>query len=167
LKVRHADVFGYSDGGIVGLGVAIRYPALVRRLAILGANTGKPKDVYDPAFYAEDQSLPADFAPRELKEPYDRVAPDRTKWPVLVAKNKALGRDFEGYRADDVKAIKADTLIMVGDRDIVRPEHAVEMFRMIPNARLAILPGSDHSAVRSLGASRMEGLFPEAYAAFA
>jgi pimeloyl-ACP methyl ester carboxylesterase len=144
LNVNRTDVFGYSDGGIVALGVAIRYPALVRRLAILGANTGKLKDVYDPEFYAEYQSLPPDFAPRELREPYDRVAPDPTKWPVLVAKIKDLGRDFKGYSDTEVRSIRAQTLIMMGDQDIVRPEHAVEMFRMIPNARLAIFPGSDH-----------------------
>lgn len=144
LHVRRADIFGYSDGGIVGLGVAIRHPALVRRLAILGANTGKLSEVYDPKFYAEYQSLPADFTPKELKEPYDPVAPDPTKWPVLVAKIKDLGRDFKGYSVQEVKSIKASTLIMLGDRDVVRPEHAVEMFRMIPDARLAILPGSDH-----------------------
>jgi pimeloyl-ACP methyl ester carboxylesterase len=144
LNVGRADIFGYSDGGIVGLGVAIRHPALVRRLAILGANTGKLSEVYDPKFYAEYQSLPADFAPKELKEPYDRVAPDPTKWPGLVAKIKDLGRDFKGYSAQEVKSIEASTLIMMGDRDIVRPEHAVEMFRLIPNARLAIFAGSDH-----------------------
>jgi pimeloyl-ACP methyl ester carboxylesterase len=144
LKVREADIFGYSDGGIVGLGVTIRYPALVRRLAILGANTGKLSEVYDPKFYAEYQSLPADFAPKELKEPYDRVAPDPTKWPVLVSKIKDLGRDFKGYSVQEVKSIQASTLIMMGDRDVVRPEHAVEMFRLIPNARLAIIAGSDH-----------------------
>jgi hypothetical protein len=81
--------------------------------------------------YLQYQSIPADFAPQELKQPYDRVAPDPTKWPVLVAKIKDLGRDFTGYAVQDVTSITAPTLIMIGDRDIVRPEHAVEMFRMI------------------------------------
>jgi pimeloyl-ACP methyl ester carboxylesterase len=160
LKLSEADVFGYSDGGVVALGVAIRHPALVGRLAVLGANTGRAKDVYHPEMYSQYQSLPADFAPEELKEPYDRVAPDPTKWPVLVAKVKGLGRDFTGYAAQDVKSIKTPTLIMIGDRDIVRPEHAVEMFRMIPHAQLAIFPGSDHFVILTSPEKVLETLEP-------
>jgi len=43
-----------------------------------------------------------------------------------------------------MKSIKAPVLITLGDRDGVRPEHAVEMFRLIPNCRLAVFPGGDH-----------------------
>jgi len=144
LNAKGADIFGYSVGGIVALGVAIRHPEVVGRLAVLGANAGRLKDVFEPESYAQFQSIPADFAPDVLKQPYDRVAPDKTRWPVLVRKIKELGRDFEGYSTQEVRSIKAPTLIMLGDREGVRPEHAVEMFRMIPNAQLAILPASDH-----------------------
>jgi pimeloyl-ACP methyl ester carboxylesterase len=144
LKIKGADFFGYSMGGTVALGVAIRHPDLVGRLAILGACTGSPKDVYDPETYKQGQSLPADFAPAILKDPYDRTAPDPKRWPILVAKMKSLMRDFNGFSAAQVKSIKAPTLIMMGDRDGVRPEHAVEMYRLIPNAQLAIFPDGDH-----------------------
>jgi pimeloyl-ACP methyl ester carboxylesterase len=160
LKLSGADIFGYSDGGVIALGVAIHHPALVGRLAVLGANTGRLKDSYDPEMYSQYQSIPVDFAPRELKEPYDRVAPDPTKWPMLVAKIKDLGRDFKGYAAQDVKSIKAPTLIMIGDRDIVRPEHAVEMFRMIPHAQLAIFPGSDHFVIFTSPEKVLDTLMP-------
>jgi pimeloyl-ACP methyl ester carboxylesterase len=43
-----------------------------------------------------------------------------------------------------VKSIKAPVLITLGDRDGVKPEHAVEMFRLVPNAKLAMFPGGDH-----------------------
>lgn len=55
--------------------------------------------------------------------------------------------DFKGWRPEDIKSIKAPTLVMIGDGDIVRPEHAVQMFRLLPHAQLAVLPGSDHFAV--------------------
>jgi pimeloyl-ACP methyl ester carboxylesterase len=144
LKIKDADFFGYSMGGTVALGVAIRHPELVRRLAIYGSCTGKPEDTYDPETYKQYQSLSVDFAPKELKEPYDKMAPDPTRWPVLVTKVKNLGIDFKGYSAAEVKSIKAQVLIMTGDRDVVRPEHAVEMYRLIPNAQLAIFPRGDH-----------------------
>jgi pimeloyl-ACP methyl ester carboxylesterase len=144
LNVGPADVFGYSDGGIVALGVAIRAPALLRRVAIFGSNAGAVKDTHEPEMYEAFAKLPADFAPAEFKDPYDRVAPDKTKWPELVRKIKEMGLGFKGYSDAEVRSIKAVTLIMQGDRDIVRPEHAVQMFRMIPRSQLAILAGGDH-----------------------
>jgi pimeloyl-ACP methyl ester carboxylesterase len=144
LKIKDADVFGYSMGGVVALGVAIRHPELVRKLAILGSNGGALKEAFEPETYKQFQSIPDDFAPPVLKEPYDRLAPDPTRWPVLVKKIKNMANDFKGYPAAEVKTLKAKTLIMQGDRDGVRPEHAIELFRLIPNSQLAIFPGGDH-----------------------
>jgi pimeloyl-ACP methyl ester carboxylesterase len=144
LKITQADFFGYSMGGTVALGVAIRHPDLVLKLAICGSCSGSPKDVYEPDAYKQYQSLSADFAPPVLKEPYDRTAPDPTRWPDLVIKVRDLGRDFRGYSETEIKSIQAQALIMQGDRDGVRPEHAVEMYRLIRNAQLAIFPGGDH-----------------------
>jgi pimeloyl-ACP methyl ester carboxylesterase len=144
LSVRSADVFGYSDGGVVGLGLAIKHPELVGKLAILGANAGTMESTYDDASYEQFLSLPADFAPRELKEPYDRVAPDKSNWPVLVRKIKDLGRNFRGFADNELRAIRARVLVMQGDRDAIKPEHAVAMMRLIPNSQLAIIPDADH-----------------------
>lgn len=160
LKIKDADFFGYSMGGTVALGVAIRHPELVRKLAIYGSCAGKPKDVYDPESYKQYQSLSADFAPPVLKEPYDKIAPDPKRWPVLVTKVKELGRDFKGISAAEMKAIKAQALIMMGDRDVVRPEHAVEMYRLIPNAQLAIFPGGDHFLLFSSPDKLLSTLLP-------
>ena len=50
-------------------------------------------------------------------------------------------RSFEDVPDELLRSVRAPTLILVGDRDIVRPEHALELSRLIPDARLAILPG--------------------------
>jgi pimeloyl-ACP methyl ester carboxylesterase len=160
LKIKNADFFGYSMGGTVALRVAIRHPELVRKLAIYGSCAGKPQDVYDPESYKQYQSISGDFAPPVLKEPYDRTAPDPKRWPVLVTKVKELGRDFKGYSAAELKAIKAHPLVMMGDRDVVRPEHAVEMYRQIPNAQLAIFPGGDHFMLFSSPDKLLSTLLP-------
>jgi pimeloyl-ACP methyl ester carboxylesterase len=144
LKIKDADLFGYSMGGVVALGVAIRHPELVRKLAILGSSTLAIKDAFEPENYKQFQSIPDEFAPPILKIPYDKIAPDPTRWPVLVKKIKNMGNEFKGYPEAEVKTIKARTLIMQGDRDGVRPERAVELFRLIPNSQLAIFPGGDH-----------------------
>lgn len=144
LRIQEADFFGYSMGGTVGLGVAIRYPELVRRLAVLGSTAGNPKETYETESYKQYQSLPADFAPPILKEPYDRMAPDPAHWPILVQKVKNMGPAFKGYSQAQLKAIHAQVLVMIGDHEGIRPEHAVEMFRQIPDAQLAVFPGGDH-----------------------
>ena len=148
LKIEQADVFGYSMGGNVGLALAIRHPTVVRKLAINGSHSGKMADAYDPAAFKQFNSLPADFAPPVLKDPYDKVAPDATKWPTLVAKVKQMGTDFKGFAHEELKGIRAKVLVTLGDRDGVRVEHAVEMFRLIPNSQLAVFPNADHLALR-------------------
>jgi pimeloyl-ACP methyl ester carboxylesterase len=144
LKIERADVFGYSMGGNVALALAIRHPSLVGRVAINGSHYGKTEDAYEPETFKQFSSLPADFAPAVLKDAYDKVAPDPKQWPVLVAKIKKMGLEFKGFARADMTSIKAPVLITLGDRDGVRPEHAVEMFRLIPNAQLAVFPGGDH-----------------------
>jgi pimeloyl-ACP methyl ester carboxylesterase len=144
LKIEQADVFGYSMGGNVALALAIRHPGLVRKVAINGAHSSSMANAYEPATFKQFQSLPADFAPAVLKDPYDKVAPDPKQWPALVAKIKQMSLEFKGFAPADMKAIKAPVLISLGDRDGARLEHAVEMFRLIPNAQLAVFPGGDH-----------------------
>lgn len=144
LQINDAEVFGYSMGGTVALGVAIRHPELVRKLAILGSSAGNLKEAFEPEAYNQFLSIPADFAPPMLKAPYDRMSPDPSQWPKLVEKIKNLERDSKGYSAAELKSIKAQTLIMIGDREGIRPEHAVELYRLIPRAQLAVFPGGDH-----------------------
>jgi pimeloyl-ACP methyl ester carboxylesterase len=144
LKIERADFFGYSMGGNVALALAVRHPSLVGKVAVNGSNYGKIEDAYEPEAFKQFKSMPADFAPPVLKSPYDKVAPDPKKWPVLVSKVKKMGLEFKGFAREDMRSIKAPVLITQGDRDLVRLEHAVEMFRLIPNAKLAVLPGGDH-----------------------
>jgi pimeloyl-ACP methyl ester carboxylesterase len=147
LNIEQADIFGYSMGGKVGLAIAIRHPKLVRKLALNGSYAGKMADAFDPEAFKQFNSLPADFAPPVLKGPYDKVAPDPSHWPALVAKVKKAGLDFRGFTREELKAIKAQVLITLGDRDGVRVEHAVEMYRLIPNSQLAAFPNADHLAL--------------------
>jgi len=148
LKLKDVNVFGYSMGGDTAFALAIKYPELVHKLATLGSGTGSTKDTYDPETYKQFKSItPENFNFPVLKDPYTKVAPDPSKWPVLVAKIIKMDDDFKGFPAKDVKSIKAQTLIMMGDRDVVRMEHAVEVYRMIPGSQLAVFPGGDHFAI--------------------
>jgi pimeloyl-ACP methyl ester carboxylesterase len=153
LGVAQADVFGYSLGGITALGLAIENPDLVRKLVVVGAiynNEG-----YYPESLAAIKTLtPEMFAGSPPEMSYKAVAPDPEGFPALVAKVAALDDAFGGWREADVEAITSPALIVNGDADI-RPEHAVQLFRLLgggvagdlvglPRSRLAILPGTTH-----------------------
>jgi pimeloyl-ACP methyl ester carboxylesterase len=84
--------------------------------------------------------------PQPFRDAYAKTAPDPKQWPTLVAKIKNMLPATKGLRPEEVKSIKAPALVMIGDADIVRPEHAVEMFRLLPHGQLAVLPASTHFA---------------------
>jgi pimeloyl-ACP methyl ester carboxylesterase len=99
LKIEQADIFGYSMGGNVALAMAIRHPTLVRKVAINGSHYGKIEDAYDPETLKQFKSLSSDFAPKVLKDPYDKVAPDPKQWPALVARSRRWGWSSRASRA--------------------------------------------------------------------
>jgi pimeloyl-ACP methyl ester carboxylesterase len=144
LRIERADVFGYSMGGFVALALAIRHPDMVGKVALNGSNFRKAEEAFEPATFKQMQNLPADFAPPPLKGHYDKVAPDPKQWPALVHAVKTMLLEFKGFSLEQMRSIKAEVLITQGDRDGFRPEHAVEMFRLIPHAQLAIFPNADH-----------------------
>jgi pimeloyl-ACP methyl ester carboxylesterase len=74
--------------------------------------------------------------PQLLKDAYKKVAPDSNDLSKMFEKDKKRMVDFK-----DWNTINAPALIIIDDDDVVRPEHAVEIFRLLPHARLSILPG--------------------------
>lgn len=145
LQVSDADVFGWSDGGIVALGLAIQYPELTRRVAIIGA--GYNGDAELPEFKERMKNLdPENEHLKPFRDAYARVAPHPDQWPTLIGKVRDMYLGFEGWEAEDLRMLSAPLLVMVGDRDFVTLEHAIELFRLVPQGELAVLPGSDHSA---------------------
>jgi pimeloyl-ACP methyl ester carboxylesterase len=71
----------------------------------------------------------------------------RAIFPEILAKTAAAVGAFEGWSPEELRSIGAPTLILVGDTDFIRLEHAIEMFELIPNAQLAVLPGTTHMQV--------------------
>jgi len=142
LGVKKANFFGYSSGGVTALQVAIRHPDLVRRLVLVSAFF--TRDGYYPEVMAGLEQATADKMPAEMKAAYTQVAPDPEGWATLVAKVAKQASEFRSWPPEDIRSIQSPTLVMVGDHDIVRPEHAVEMYRLLPHGQLAVLPGASH-----------------------
>lgn len=150
LGIARADFFGFSLGGLVALQTAIRHPERVRRMVLASAHyrpDGYHPEVTDPASQATSELLPteADFA--EMREAYLRTAPDPGHFAAFFEKvGRSVGA-FQGWDADALRGIASPTLLVVGDTDFVRLEHAGEMKDLIPGARLAVLPATKHAEV--------------------
>lgn len=85
--------------------------------------------------------------PLELQQAYRKVAPHPENFRTFHDKAAQRMRDFKDVPNNAIRGITASTLVIVGDADVVRPEHAVELFRLLPHAKLAVLPGTDHMAM--------------------
>ncbi len=155
LHIDKADVFGYSMGGGIALQIALRHPDLVRKLVCAGGACYNPDGFYPEVLAGIAHMTPEVLAGSPFHEAYARTAPHPDNWTDLVAKIKDLDLSFEGWPSADIQAIKAPTLLMIGDADVVRPEHTVQMFRLLdggvvgdvaglPRSQLAVLPGTTH-----------------------
>ena len=144
LKIEQTDVFGYSLGGKVGLALAIRHPELVRRLAIYGATYKSFEESLAPeVLEVFKKATPETFAPKELKEPYEKMSP-APNWEGLAAKILQSVRNFKGFSPEQMKAIKAEVFISAGDHNDVSLEDIVEMHKLIPKSQLAVFPNTEH-----------------------
>jgi pimeloyl-ACP methyl ester carboxylesterase len=139
LKVEKADVMGFSNGASIAMQVAIRHPQLVRKLIFVSSFT-KKSGGHAP-FWEFIKSADFSMMPQSLKDSFLKINPDPVKLKNMHDKDAARMKSFKDTADKDVKAIKAHTLIVAGDQDIVRPEHLVEINRMIPGSRLLIIPG--------------------------
>ena len=142
------DVWGFSLGALTATSVALRRPAKVRRL-VLAATNIRP-DGYHPEITAPEQDDPrlpteAEFA--RWQADYEAVAPNPDDFFPFLERMQPVVHDFAGWTADEIRSIAAPTLLVIGDRDFVRLDHAAEMLELFPDCRLAVLPGTRHTEV--------------------
>jgi pimeloyl-ACP methyl ester carboxylesterase len=158
LGIQSADVFGYSTGGAVALRLAINHQDVVRKLVVASV-TYTLDGVHPGLMEGLGEMKPEMMFGSPWHEEYMRLAPDPGNFATLFAKKTQMDKEIKDLPAEAVQAIKAPTLLIIGDSDLVRPEHAVEMFRLLgggvfgdtpaglPNSQLAVLPGTSHVTV--------------------
>jgi pimeloyl-ACP methyl ester carboxylesterase len=139
LKVEQADLFGFSNGASVALQVAIRHPQAVHKLIFASSIT--KRDGAQPQLWTIIRSADLANMPQVLKNAFLKVNPDPARLKNMHDKDAERMRSFQDVPDADLRSIRTPTLIVTGDRDIVKLEHAVELSRLIPDARLLVLPG--------------------------
>jgi len=142
LGIQGADVVGWSDGGQLALRLAFTHPELVRRVVASGVGLG----AVTPQMQQAMRALSADRWSAQVRDEYARTSPDGPQhWPVFFDKIRTMwAKPSWGISEPELGKIRAAVLIVAGDRDFTRVEETTRIFRAIPGARLAILPGTDH-----------------------
>ncbi|MFI5192440.1 MAG: alpha/beta fold hydrolase [Chitinophagales bacterium] len=139
LNIDKADFFGFSNGGTTAVQIAIRHPEIVDKIVLGSAlckRNGVPAQFWDFMKQARLANMP-----EQLKEAYIQVAPNPNGLQIMHDKDAKRMVNFRDIPDEQIESIKAPTLIIIGDQDIIKPEHAIEMHRQIANSELAIIPG--------------------------
>src|SRR3984885_12531207 len=134
LKINRVDVVGWSDGGIIGLDLAMRHPERIRRLVAISAN-------YNPGGLGYTPSV--EDVPR-IALRYRLLAPNPAQWPDLYRNVFAMWRTQPQYTLNDLSHIKAPTLVMAGEYDLIKREHTNQLAKAIPGSRESIIAHATH-----------------------
>jgi len=144
LKIDSAYILGWSDGGNEGIILAMNYPKKVRKLAISGANIVPDTTALYPA---------------DLEGMWNKINDLTSTVRVKTLNRMMIFQPQIPYSA--LSKISCPTLVIAGDRDMIRPEHTLKIFQSIPKASLCIFPNSYHHVCQ-----QHPQLFNEAVLAF-
>ncbi|OFX18477.1 MAG: alpha/beta hydrolase [Bacteroidetes bacterium GWA2_31_9b] len=139
INISKADFFGFSNGGTTALQIAIRHPELVDK--IIAASPLCKRNGVPSKFWGFMEHAELDNMPELLKIAYKQVAKDSNGLKIMHDKDAKRMVNFKDIPDEKIKSINAPTLIVIGDKDIITPEHALEINRLITNSQLAIIPG--------------------------
>jgi pimeloyl-ACP methyl ester carboxylesterase len=149
LGIERAHLVGYSDGAVIALFMGIHRPERVVRLVSISANyhySGLSSEYRNKL-----ARLPIEKFERNEEETariYKQVSPDGPNHlAIMLEKVKRLWPAQPRLTGRDLARIQALVLVMAADRDIISPFHTINLFRSIPHARLAIIPGTSHSLI--------------------
>jgi pimeloyl-ACP methyl ester carboxylesterase len=158
LGFEQVDVLGYSTGAAVAINLVNAHPELVRRLVLISV-TYRLDGIQPGLMDGLGQMQPEMMHGSPWHDEYLRIAPRPEDFPQLFAKKTAMDRELKDLPSETISGIKSPTLLIAGDADLVRPEHAVEMFRLLGGggfgdmppghgpSELAIIPGASHVTV--------------------
>lgn len=163
LSIARADVMGFSNGGTTTLRVGLRHPDKVRRLVVISAMYRR--DGMVAGFWDGFQDAKLSSMPEALQAADRKINPDPRHLQTMFEQDVARMRSFQDWPDSDIAGIAAPTLVVVGDHDVVLPEHALRMARLLPKGRLAIVPGGHGEFLGEVASTREESATPAAVTA--
>lgn len=158
LHIDKADFFGFSNGGTTCLQIAIRHPRLVNKLVL--ASTIYKRDGMQPGFFDGMQQATLANMPEPLQEAYRKINPDPKGIQSMFDRDVARMLAFKDIPDENIKQIEADALVINGDAEVVRVEHALALSRTLPHAQLAIIPGGHGDYIGEICAANRDSKIP-------
>lgn len=146
LEINKAHVVGWSDGGVIGLNMAIRFPDRIDKLVTYGANyhfSGIPKKARK-----EFRKISAETRPKWIADiTYLNIAPDPSKMGSMIEKVVNMWLTEPKWKIKDLAKIDTPVLILEDQRGgAIKPSHTQQMADSIKGAKLILIPGTDHLA---------------------
>ncbi|MGN6211216.1 alpha/beta fold hydrolase [Parafilimonas sp.] len=139
LNITKADFLGYSNGGQTLFEIALRHADIVNKLIIASAFYNR--NAAPPQFWEGFDHATIDVMPTSLKNAFLKVNNDESALLNMFNKDVQRMKNFKGWDKEQIQSISFPTLIINGNNDVGSIEHAVEMYRIMPDAQLAVLPG--------------------------
>lgn len=160
LKINKAHFLGFSNGGNTAMQIAIRHSGLVNKLVVISSFYKREGMI--PGFFEGMQEATLENMPELLKTYYLQI-PNNDKKALQTMFNKDRERmlQFKDWSDEQLHSIQPPTFLIIGDHDVVTPEHAVKMSHIIPNAQLMILPGTHGSFIGEVCAAEEGSKMPE------
>jgi pimeloyl-ACP methyl ester carboxylesterase len=160
LGIPKADIFGFSNGGNTAMQIAIRHPAIVRKLIV--ASSFYKRSGLMPGLLDGMKDATIDDMPVLLRTAYSQEIPGDKYLKTMFERDKERMLHFKDWSDKDIQSIASPTLLVLGDADVPLPEHAVAMSHLIPNCQLAILPGG-HGTYLGEITTLINGKWPQQY----
>jgi pimeloyl-ACP methyl ester carboxylesterase len=163
LGIAKADVLGFSNGGQTALQLGMSHPDQVRKLVVASAFYNR--DGAPPGFWQGMAKAQFSDMPQPYKDAFAKVNSDPAALHNMFNKDAHRMQTFQGWTDAEIRSIQAPTFVVIGDHDVVKPEHAVKLFRLLPQAQLAILPGTHGSYLGELLAPHPDSKVPDLFVA--
>ncbi|WP_449435865.1 alpha/beta fold hydrolase [Pedobacter steynii] len=159
LHIAKADIMGFSNGGTTALQIAIRHPQLVNKLVL--ASAAYKRDGMPAGFFDGFENAELKYMPQPLQEAYLKANPDPKGLQIMFNRDVARMIAFKDISDADIKAIQAPALVINGYKDVILPEHALQLTRTLPNAELAVLPGGHGDYIGEICAENKSSKLPD------
>jgi len=143
LKIDKADIVGWSDGGIIGIDLAIHHPERLNKVVAYGANyipEGVNPDIgTNERFNAYIEQAAGD---------YQKLAADPTQWDAFLENIGQMWATEPNYTPEQLATITTPILVLDGEEEeAILTEHTIEMQGLIPGSELHLIPGTGHFAM--------------------
>jgi len=163
LNISGADVLGFSNGGNTAMRLAMRNPGRVRKL-VLASAFYKRSGMYS-WFWEGMQHAKLGNMPKVYQDEYLHITHSQTGLQRMHDLDAQRMQSFKDWKDEEIRSIQAPTLVIIGDQDVVTPEHAVEMYRLLPHGRLAMFPASHGSYMGEIMSPDPDSKVPELFVA--